>query len=298
MNQTITRIAPTPSGFLHAGNVFSFLLTHYLSKKNNAHLILRIDDIDKSRYRKEFVEDVFETLRFFEIYYQEGPLDVTDFEKKYSQQLRVPQYFEAIHKLKNLGLLYACTCSRTDTQVHRGIRRCKKNCRERMIPLDTANASWKIKLPPECIVSFTDERLGKVLTDLNSEIGDFVVRRKDGLPSYQIASLCDDAAMQVNYIVRGEDLLPSTAAQLFLAKHLSFDLFSKSTFFHHPLMKDKWGNKMAKSKGSYSIADMRKRNLSKKEILSFIMSQVEKNMNYPDESKFFSKSVLEEIFGF
>ncbi|NUM51930.1 MAG: tRNA glutamyl-Q synthetase [Flavobacteriales bacterium] len=296
MNHTITRIAPTPSGFLHAGNVFSFLLTRYLSKKNNAHLILRIDDIDKSRYRKEYVEDIFETLHFFEIYYQEGPLNVIDFEENYSQQLRIPQYFETINKLKNLGLLYACTCSRTDIQAHREVGRCKNNCRESIIPFDTANASWKIKLPPECIISFTDERLGKVSVNLNAVMGDFVVLRKDGLPSYQIASLCDDAAMQVNYIVRGEDLLPSTAAQLFLAKHLSFDLFSKSTFFHHPLMKDQSGNKMAKSNGSFSISDMRKRKLSKKEILSLIKNFFENIINDSSKSQFFSKLVLEEIF--
>ncbi|WKZ76697.1 MAG: glutamate--tRNA ligase family protein [Vicingaceae bacterium] len=201
-----------------------------------------------------------------------------------------------MNKLKNLGLLYACTCSRTDIHSRKEIKTCKNNCREQIIPFDTANASWKIKLPPECIISFTDELMGNVSVNLNSEMGDFVVLRKDGLPSYQIASLCDDAAMRVNYIVRGEDLLPSTAAQLFLAKHLSFDLFSKSTFLHHPLMKDQSGNKMAKSNGSFSISDMRKRKLSKTEILSFIKNLFENTINDSSQSPFFSTLVLEEIF--
>ncbi len=270
MNKTITRIAPTPSGFLHIGNVYSFLLTNYLSKKNNANLILRIDDIDNTRYRKEFVEDIFETLRFFEISYQEGPLNVNDFEKKFSQQLRIPQYFEAINKLKNLGLLYACSCSRTDIINSNEGLFCKNNCREKQVPFNTANAAWKIKLPTNCIIRFNDSILGKVVIPLNKEMGDFVILRKDGIPSYQIASLCDDISMHINLIVRGEDLLASSAAQLFLAQQLGYDKFMQTSFFHHTLIKNESGKKLAKSNNSFSVNEMRKEGKTKQEIIAII----------------------------
>jgi glutamyl-tRNA synthetase len=270
MNKTITRIAPTPSGFLHIGNIYSFLLTYFLSKSKDADLILRIDDIDKSRYRKEYLEDIFETLRFFEISYQKGPLSETDFEKNFSQHQRISLYMEVINKLKSAGLLYACTCSRTDIiNTYEGIY-CKNNCREKQIPFNTADVAWKIKLPANCVVHFNDMVLGAVEISLNKDIGDFVILRKEGIPSYQIASLCDDVSMKVNLIVRGEDLLPSTAAQIFLAQQLGYDKFIQTSFLHHPLLKSKSGKKLAKSKNSFSINEMRREGKTKQNIIELI----------------------------
>src|SRR5689334_17446803 len=105
-----TRIAPTPSGYLHAGNALNFLLTSALANRYGANLLLRIDDIDYERYRKAYAEDVFDTLHFLNIQCTEGPRDLADFEEHWSQEYRMNYYESALTKLRESKLVFACTC--------------------------------------------------------------------------------------------------------------------------------------------------------------------------------------------
>src|SRR5579872_4577988 len=107
-----TRIAPTPSGFLHVGNILSFSLTAAMARDNGASILLRIDDLDRERANPEYVEDIFETLHFLDIPWDEGPAAATDFERHYSQLYRMALYEKALARLKAANAVFACACSR------------------------------------------------------------------------------------------------------------------------------------------------------------------------------------------
>src|SRR5580692_4653347 len=111
-----TRIAPTPSGFLHLGNVLSFAITAAIATKTGAKILLRIDDLDRDRVNKQYVQDIFDTLNFLEIPWDEGPRNYNEYESEYSQLHRMELYQAALQQLKNSGQVFACTCSRADVR--------------------------------------------------------------------------------------------------------------------------------------------------------------------------------------
>src|ERR1700760_1845577 len=115
-----TRIAPTPSGFLHLGNILSFSITAALAKESGAKILLRIDDLDQPRVNKDYLQDIFDTLNFLEIPWDEGPKNVKEFEADYSQQHRMMAYQEAIDQLIDHKLVFACTCSRKQLNEYMG----------------------------------------------------------------------------------------------------------------------------------------------------------------------------------
>ncbi|MCU0435973.1 MAG: glutamate--tRNA ligase family protein [Bacteroidia bacterium] len=239
-----TRIAPTPSGFLHSGNEYSFSLTAAWAKELGAEILLRIDDLDDARKRPEYVANIFDTLHRMHIGWQLGPQTPREFEEKWSQRWRLNEYNAALEQLcKVNGLVYACTCSRKD--LSQSGKQCE--CAQRQLPLHTPDAAWRVNVPAQTLISFHDEKRGAMEIDLHATAGNFVVRRRDGIAAYQIASLVDDKLFEITHIVRGEDLLPSTAAQLFLARHLGYESFLKTRFLHHELITDEQGNKLSKS---------------------------------------------------
>src|SRR5687768_5857036 len=107
-----TRIAPTPSGFLHLGNVLSFALTAAIARKRGARILLRIDDMDRDRVQPDYIDDIFEVLRFMGLPWEEGPKDAAEFLQRFSQQHRLPLYEAALQQLEKKGQVFACTCSR------------------------------------------------------------------------------------------------------------------------------------------------------------------------------------------
>jgi glutamyl/glutaminyl-tRNA synthetase len=239
-----TRIAPTPSGFLHSGNIYSFQLTAQLAAETGAEILLRIDDLDAARKRPEYVANIFETLHKLNIRWQLGPQTPDDFENNWSQHLRLPLYHQTLDQLRqHSGLVYVCTCSRRELDAANGT--C--NCKNKHLPFDTPDAAWRMAVEPGTVICFNDLQRGKVEIDLAQTTGDFVVRRRDGIPAYQIASLADDVHFGITHIVRGEDLLPSTAAQLFLAEKLCYSSFLECSFLHHALLTDANGQKLSKS---------------------------------------------------
>jgi glutamyl/glutaminyl-tRNA synthetase len=251
-----TRIAPTPSGYLHLGNIFSFLKTIEIARETNASVLLRIDDIDRERTQPAYLEDIFESLHFLGISFHEGPCDPPDFEKNWSQARRLQLYTSFLEELRKKDLVYACDCSRSMITQH-----CESGypgtCRSRKISLDAPDVCWRLKTDTETITVSTYLQ-DPVRSVLPPEMRDFIVRKKDGMPSYQLASLADDIHFNVDLIVRGEDLWPSTLAQLHLARLLGKDKFLSATFLHHQLVKNKNGQKMSKSAGDDSVQFLRK----------------------------------------
>lgn len=246
-----TRIAPTPSGFLHLGNVLSFVITSALARKSRAKILLRIDDLDQARVNKQYVQDIFDTLNFLEIPWDEGPRNAKDFEGNYSQRNRMAAYQEALKQLSDEGLVYACGCSRSQLGAGDGC-----SCFNKKIPLTAQNMSWRFLTENNAELQVKTYNGVIIKATLPQEMHNFVVKKKDGFPAYQLTSIIDDLFYGVDFIVRGEDLRPSTLAQHELAASLDKKAFSTIIFYHHPLLMDA-GEKLSKSAGATSIRYLR-----------------------------------------
>ena len=256
----LTRLAPTPSGYLHPGNAFSFLLTEQYAKQAKGGILLRIDDMDTGRKRPEYVKDIFDSLEWLGIEWQLGPKDPDDFEANWSQQHRLALYENAIQRLQEDQKIYACTCSRKTLQKNN--TRC--SCESKQIPFGTPDTALRLSVKENTLVHFSDGLHQQV--NLYDTIGPFTIRRRDGIPSYQLASLCDDLHFKVTDIIRGKDLLNSTAAQIFLAAQLGEKIYSR--FVHHPLVTDEKGQKLSKSESALSLKAMRENGMTATEVRS------------------------------
>ncbi len=252
-----TRIAPTPSGYLHMGNAYSFVLTWIIAQHFEAKIFLRIDDIDDVRKRPEYVEDIFYTLDWLGLAYDEGPTGPDDVQKNYSQHLRIGYYEEFLEQLRQKDSLFCCTCSRKQIQDVSKDGQYPGTCLHLGIPWDQPASSWRLHTPNPTILKWKDLQYGKVSIALHESMRDFVVRKKDRLPSYQLVSYADDLYFDMDLIVRGEDLLASTAAQMYIDQILMKDKVKNFHFVHHPLITDSSGNKLSKSQKAHPLKDMR-----------------------------------------
>jgi glutamyl/glutaminyl-tRNA synthetase len=245
---TRTRIAPTPSGFLHLGNVFSFALTASIARNTGASILLRIDDLDQPRIQPQYVQDIFDTLRFLDIPWDEGPKNYEEYKHKFSQLHRMPLYEKALDQLREGGRVFACSCSRTTREA------C--NCRDKNLsPDDPANA-WRLITPASA--------------SLPESMHEFIVKKKDGFPSYQLGCVVDDHHYGVDLIVRGDDLHDSSKAQVYLAEMLGYKSFVNSTMLHHQLLMESPEQKLSKSAGSTSIQYLRQQGKTPAEIFELI----------------------------
>ncbi|MCO4755869.1 MAG: hypothetical protein KC478_15415 [Bacteriovoracaceae bacterium] len=258
----VTRIAPTPSGYLHLGNALNFILSWWVARHSGGKLWLRIDDADFTRCRDEYLSDIFDSLEWLGLDYDYGPGDIEDFKKNYSQTHKFNNYFEAIDKCEDV---FACECSRkqvldSSTGTYPG------TCRDKAILYKKNQCSLRLKVAPDQFIDVDNKRI-----NLDQEMGDFIVWRKDGVPSYQLTSVIDDLQMGVNTIIRGIDLLESTAAQIYLAQRLKLSHLNTAQFYHHPLILDKNGEKYSKSQlgklNKNHLKHMRESGLSSKELL-------------------------------
>ncbi len=280
-----TRIAPTPSGFLHLGNVLSFSLTAALAKKTRASILLRIDDLDQHRVGKEYIQDIFDTLNFLELPWDEGPKDTRDFEEHYSQLCRLDSYRQALQQLRDTGTVFACTCSRAQILKDSPNGIYPGTCRDKDLPLETQDVSWRLRTNLPTPLKIKIYKNDAVETTLPADMQDFVVRKRDGFPAYQLTSLVDDLHFGIDLIVRGQDLWPSTLAQHYLSLRLdglrapqnptapAAAPFRNITFYHHPLLLAD-GQKLSKSAGDTSIQQLRKQGLKPPDIYSLIGRQL------------------------
>jgi glutamyl/glutaminyl-tRNA synthetase len=234
----LTRIAPTPSGYLHLGNAVNFVLTWLMARRAGGQILLRVDDLDADRKRPEYVADIFETLDWLGLDYDLGPTGPDDFEARWSQRHRLARYGETLTQLVDYELVYACGLSRRQLAEYGGTYpdgTYPAAGRTQALPLDAPGVAWRF-------------RTGEI--DEAGYVSDFVVRRRDGLPAYQIASLTDDVDFGVTHLMRGQDLLASTRMQRQLAERLGWPSFLGTLVGHHPLLLSADGQKLSKSAGS------------------------------------------------
>jgi len=278
----LTRIAPTPSGYLHLGNAYSFALTAAIAKRVDANILLRIDDIDRDRVEIPYVNDIFDTLKFLDIPWQQGPGNTSQYENEWSQLCRMDIYQPVLDKLVQSDKVFACTCSRRLLQTP-GYQ-C--SCQSKKLPLDTADCAWRISTDQRTLTINTLEH-GAMKYTLPSDMTNFVVRKKDGYPAYQLTSLIDDTHFGVDLIIRGADLWHSTIAQHYLASVLGVISFTESTFHHHELLTTADDTKLSKSAGATSIQYLRKQGLSAEQVYAQIgeaMSPTTQLSNWADLS--------------
>ena len=258
--KTISRLAPTPSGYLHLGNAFSFILTWLLVRRLEGKLQLRIDDLDSARLKRDCLEDIFLQLEWLGLEYDSGPQGPEEHLKHYSQTLKIEDYREALSSLRQLRSLYACQCSRKRYLAISEDGLYPKTCRDKKLDLDQPEITWRFKSESEAL---SDEVFfeGSSEEDSSSKpLGDAVLLRRNGVPSYQISSLVDDMKNRSTLIVRGIDLYPSSLFQQTVAEKLGWATFSEICFVHHSLLKDSTGKKYAKSEGAYSLKDLKQEN--------------------------------------
>ena len=258
--KTISRLAPTPSGYLHLGNAFSFILTWLLVRRLEGKLQLRIDDLDSARLKRDCLEDIFLQLEWLGLEYDSGPQGPEEHLKHYSQSLKIEDYRETLSSLRELRSLYACQCSRKQYLAISEDGLYPKTCRDKKLDLDQPEITWRFKSESEAL-SDTLFFEGSSEEDSSSKpLGDAVLLRRNGVPSYQISSLVDDMKNRSTLIVRGIDLYPSSLFQQTVAEKLGWATFSEICFVHHSLLKDSTGKKYAKSEGAYSLKDLKQEN--------------------------------------
>ena len=244
----ITRIAPTPSGFLHLGNAVDFRLVYGLARTNDGAIALRIDDMDATLARAEYVDYVFDVLTWLDIDWTIGPRDRADFEANHAQSRRTDYFRAELDAAVDRGLaVYVCTCSRS---MQKGVPTggCVGRCWERVMPLEPGTAALRVRVPRGTVIDVGDR-----VVHLDERMGDFVVWRRDDLPAYQLASVVLDRDLGVTHVVRGIDLIDSTAAQVFLAPFLDATPFADATFLHHQLVTGPDDAKLSKSRHAPAI---------------------------------------------
>lgn len=276
------RLAPSPTGYLHLGHARTFWTAQERARAAGGTLILRNEDLDPDRCRPEFAAAMLEDLRWFGLRWEEGP-DVGGPCGPYTQSERRAQYLEAFRRLRAAGFLYPCRCSRRDVQRALGAPHAGEDepvypgtCRPaageagfRVPPelvwepggqprRETAGAerrvNWRFRVPEGGRVEFHDGAAGPQAFVAGRDFGDFIVWRHDDVPAYHLAVTVDDALMGITEVVRGADLLPSTARQLLLYRALGW---GAPRFWHCPLMTDERGVRLAKRHDALSLRALR-----------------------------------------
>lgn len=261
-----TRFAPTPSGYLHMGNIFSFALTAALAERSGAGILLRIDDMDRERANPDYIHDIFDTLHFLGLPWTEGPQNAQELEERYSQRHRINLYTRALDKLLDTGLVYACNCSRAQILKQSPGGAYPGTCRYKGLSLDAADVAWRLNTKSTETVSVKTLDGAFLKAALPTGMQDPIIRKKDGFPAYQLSSIVDDIHFGIDLIVRGYDLWPSTLAQLHMARLLKEDHFLNTTFYHHALLLDAHQRKLSKSAGDTSVYFLRKQGFSAEEV--------------------------------
>lgn len=278
------RFAPSPTGRMHLGNVYSALLSWLSVRSQGGAWVLRIEDIDPQRSRPAYAQQIKDDLRWLGL----------DWDEEYTQSQRFSLYEQYLRKLQATGLVYPCYCTRADImatqaphesdgrivyagtcrpQELRGVRRVEgvegsiprafdspiprkiDSSKNRKIDASTPQRSPSLRLfVPDEAISFTDAHYGPQSVNLATHCGDFVLRRADGAWAYQLAVVVDDALMGITEVVRGRDLLLSAPQQIYLYRLLGFP---SPTFCHLPLLCNASGQRLCKRDKSLDLGELR-----------------------------------------
>lgn len=306
VNQYRGRLAPSPTGYLHLGHARTFWVAWQRARAAHGRLIFRNEDLDYQRCKPEFVRAMYEDLRWLGLDWDEGfdlNSDVSQGSSgPYLQSERGSFYLDAWRQLRDGGFIYPCTCSRKDLEralsapheepLHAAdvgsdlfhaaddeipypgtCRQETSNARDWESP---AGVSWRFQVPDGETTSFEDRNFGRQEFAAGRDFGDFLLWRRDDIPAYQLAVVVDDATMQVTEVVRGADLLKSTARQLLLFRALGYSL---PEYFHCPLLHNEKNVRLAKRHDALSLRKLREQGVEAEELRKRFEEEVEWDKN-------------------
>ena len=274
------RLAPSPTGFLHLGNAWAFLLAWLACRSRGGTLVLRMEDIDPDRSRPEYETAIIDDLHWLGLDWDEGPDLPCSPHGPYRQSERLPLYRDFLQRLRAAGQAYPCYCTRKELRLLAGAPHvgdmgapypgtCRHLSREQREAFEAAGRHPCLRLLcPEQAFSFVDAIHGPVALTLTECGGDFALQRSDGVISYQLAVAVDDGLMGINQVVRGEDILLSTPRQLAL-----FDLLAlprPTEYMHVPLLCDASGERLAKRHASLSLRALREKGAAPENIVGYL----------------------------
>ena len=253
--KVVGRFAPSPSGRMHLGNVFSALMAWLSVRSAGGTMVLRIEDLDPDRCRPEYAEQLKDDLRWLRL----------DWDTEQTpQSRRTEAYRERFERLREMGLVYPCYCSRGELHAASAPHASDGNviyagtCRdltEEERAAKTRRPAWRLIVPDEEI-AFHDGLQGEYRENLARECGDFIIRRSDGVYAYQLAVVTDDAEAGVTQIVRGRDLLSSTPRQIYLQRLLGLPT---PEYYHVPLLVAPDGRRLSKREHDLDMGALRER---------------------------------------
>jgi glutamyl/glutaminyl-tRNA synthetase len=257
------RLAPSPTGYLHLGHARTFLIAGQRADRFRGSLVFRNEDLDPDRCRPEFFAAMLKDLRWLGLSWTEGP-DCGGPYGPYSQSERRDFYLASWKRLRESGFIYPCTCSRRDLRaaatapdglddepIYPGKCRARADAGASPGP---AGVNWRFRVPDHQQITFVDQHFGQQSYMAGRDFGDFVLWRRDDVPAYQLAAVVDDHAMKITEVVRGADLLKSSARQLLLYRALGWDA---PQFYHCDLVRDGSGVRLAKRHNALSIRQLR-----------------------------------------
>lgn len=244
----LSRYAPTPSGYLHRGNLFSMLLTWLWTRQQGGRILLRIDDLDRARFRPQYLEGIFRSLEAWGLDWDLGPSGPEDFERHWSQQQRLPLYQAQFEALQSQNLVFPCQCSRAQQRREQLDGGYGGRCLAQKPPYESERQwRWRPELKEISLLHPDGRwRSGRPASALRHA----VLRQKNGQVAYQLSSLVDDLHFGVSHVFRGRDLWHSSLFQAQLAAQLGRGDYQKISFAHHPLVQDAQGRKLSKSQAS------------------------------------------------
>ncbi|GAB5559935.1 MAG: tRNA glutamyl-Q(34) synthetase GluQRS [Synoicihabitans sp.] len=266
----VGRLAPSPTGRLHLGHARTFWVAQERALAANGRLLLRNDDLDAARCRPEFVAGFMEDLHWLGLYWE---LPIV------TQSERLRHYQDAMIQLHAGGYIYPCHRSRKEVAAAASAPHESGLNDEPIYPIAWRPAldeipenvakhldcNWRFRVPDGRTIAFEDRRMGDQCATAGRDFGDFLVWRKDGWPSYQLACAVDDGAMGITEVVRGADLVKSTFRQLLLLDALEM---SRPNYFHCPLMRDENGERLAKRADALSLQTLREQGVTPSEIIA------------------------------
>lgn len=266
-----TRFAPSPTGRLHLGHAFAAKVAHDLARGHGGRFLVRFEDIDHTRVRPKYYEGILEDLQWLGLQWDETPWKQLD---------RLEYYQAALERLKELGVVYPCYCTRKEIEIELAqITNAPQGpegalypgtCRDLDQVPQNREPAWRLDTRKAAVftghLTFHDEKHGivPVIPDL---LGDVILARKDIGTSYHLAVTVDDAAQEITHVTRGEDLLSSTHVHRVLQKLLKLP---EPIYLHHRLILDNSGQRLAKRHDALSIDTLRDRKVSPDEIQKMI----------------------------
>ncbi|MBP3406072.1 MAG: tRNA glutamyl-Q(34) synthetase GluQRS [Kiritimatiellae bacterium] len=283
----VGRLAPSPTGALHLGNVRTFMVAWLRARQSGGKVILRTEDLDHPKHKTGAAAQAVEDLKWLGF----------DWDEEYVQSERISLYAEALETLRSKGLAYPCVCSRRDVEAaqsapHEGDQlHYSGTCRDRFSSWNDAcrflNPSpaegvatripcWRFRTPDEARIAFDDGFAGAYSMDVRAQLGDFPLAREEKGAGYTLAVVVDDAAMGVTEVVRGDDLLPATPQQLLLYRALGL---KEPKFFHVPLVVGPDGRRLAKRHGDTRISSFREAGIKAEEITGYLAWSLGMNPN-------------------